>query len=103
MSTKTILGWVFVAAAAVPALGVVARDELRSDHPAPAVLLDLSLPLKSGEEVLQFLRTRFPNTRVIILTGGAWSAEELDGIADVIRKPVKLAELVGRVRLVLDS
>ena len=67
------------------------------------VLLDLSLPRMSGEQILDSIRTRFSNLKVIALTGGEREAKDLDGVAELIRKPIELGRLVERVRSVLDS
>lgn len=41
---------------------------LRRKHPCDLVLLDLSLPGKSGVELLKMLRDEFPRVRVLILS-----------------------------------
>ena len=67
------------------------------------VLLDLNLPIISGESVLKSIRAddRLKNTRVIITTGESHRAKELESIADlVLVKPVsatQLADLAARL------
>jgi CheY-like chemotaxis protein len=65
------------------------------------VLLDLSLPEISGEELLQRIRERAPETRVIISTGRS----DLHEVEDerVLRKPYKVAEALEAIRQMLDD
>ncbi|ALE73586.1 chemotaxis protein CheY [Pseudonocardia sp. EC080625-04] len=71
-------------------------------QPVDLALLDLGLPDLDGNEVCRRLRDRCPEAIVIILTA---RAEEMDvvvgleaGAADYLTKPVRLAELLARVR-----
>jgi len=60
------------------------------------VLLDLNLPILSGESVLQAIRAdeRLKDTRIIITTGESHRAKELESIADlVLVKPVSATQL----------
>ena len=67
------------------------------------VLLDLNLPLISGETILQAIRAdeRLKDTRIIVTTGESHRAKELESIADlVLVKPVsatQLADLAARM------
>ena len=65
------------------------------------VLLDLSLPGMSGQELLQLIRERAPDTRVIISTGRS----DVDDVEDerVLRKPYKVVEALDAIRQMLDD
>ena len=73
------------------------RDEI------DLVLLDLSLPAMSGQEVLTELRVRSPEVRVIICTGYAASRPDFAGASEVVQKPFKVKKLVQIMRQVLDT
>jgi|SRR5579859_1950500 len=60
------------------------------------VLLDLNLPVVSGETILQAIRddSRLAATRIIITTGESHRAQELQSRADlVLVKPVSATQL----------
>ena len=67
------------------------------------VLLDLTLPVVSGESILQAIRAdeRLNGTRIIITTGESHRAQELQSRADlVLVKPVsanQLSDLAARI------
>jgi len=79
---------------------------LRLAQAAPAlVLLDISLPGKTGLEVLAELRPRDPHTPVIVLSA---RQDEYDKVAalrlgadDYVTKPFAVAELMARIVAVL--
>ncbi|GLP95021.1 sigma-54-dependent transcriptional regulator [Paraferrimonas sedimenticola] len=70
------------------------------------VLLDLTMPHVSGEELLQQIRAKYPNTRVIIVTG----VNQIDaavrcmrnGAYDYFNKACEVTELVASVRRALE-
>ena len=71
------------------------------------VILDLNLPVLSGEEVCRMLRQR-PETRqlpIIMLTAKTSESERVAGLDlgadDYVTKPFSLRELAARVRAVL--
>lgn len=66
------------------------------------ILLDLSMPGLSGEDVLQHVRRHTPDTRVIIFTGFPSDVEDFEGADDLVRKPFTLDGLISKVRDVLD-
>jgi len=84
-------------------------DALRaiSGHPPDLVILDLNLPVISGDEVCRLLRQR-PETRhvpIIMLTARTSEADRVSGLDlgadDYMTKPFSLRELGARVRAVL--
>jgi DNA-binding response OmpR family regulator len=84
--------------------GETAREHIESDRP-DLVLLDISLPKKSGLWVLERLREAQDHVPVIVLSA---RQDEFDKVAalrlgadDYITKPFALAELLARVAAVL--
>ena len=81
-------------------------DEVRKDKP-DLILLDLTLPLISGEEVLKYLKGNLTmhNIPIIVLSG---SRDEKDlvncldiGADDFVVKPFSIIELISRIKTVL--
>ena len=83
--------------------GKTAIERLKESKP-DIVLLDLTLPVVSGTEILHFIRsdTLLANTKVVVITGHAHIAQSLEDEPDlVLLKPVnieQLSELVQRLR-----
>lgn len=92
-------GWEVACAGSAPA----ARAAL-IDHAFAAVLLDLGLPGPSGLTVIQFLRERYDDTPVIVLTARGQLSDRIRGLDagadDYLVKPFQLDELIARVRAV---
>lgn len=77
--------------------GLEALNALQAAAPA-AVLLDLSLPGVSGLEFLQRARTRWPQTKVLVVTGHSHDYSHLAsqfGVAGILQKPVTLETLLA--------
>ena len=71
------------------------------------VVLDLSMPILSGREVMDQLQALDPKTRIIIASGYS-SDNEIDelvagGARAYIQKPYHISDLVGTVRAILDA
>lgn len=66
------------------------------------VLLDLMLPGKSGFEVCRFLRKKFPQIHVIMLTAKGDEPSKITGLEvgadDYVTKPFSLLELLARIK-----
>lgn len=81
-------------------------DAIRANKP-DIILLDLMLPMISGEEVLKYIKTNvlMHNIPVIVVSGLVNEAEKvrcLDlGADDYVSKPFSLKELVSRINAVL--
>ncbi len=93
---------------------IVAKDisaALTHVHHEPdsfdVVLLDLSLPDGSGEEVLAALRQRAPSRPVIILTARGRVEDKVKGLDmganDYVTKPFSFEELLARIRAAVRS
>ena len=68
-----------------------------------AVLLDLSLPNISGQEVMARMLETNPDTKIVLSTGYAqYSAESL-GARALLHKPYQLTQAVRTMRQVLDE
>ena len=78
----------------------------RSAHPYPALLLlDLNLPIKSGFEVLQWLREQPGKALNVVVVSSSSQQLDIDlakkiGIQDYLIKPASPARLVELVRQV---
>ena len=76
--------------------------QVLEQEPVDLVVLDRSMPQMSGE---QFMARRGPRARrvpVLLLTGCPAEAE-VDGVAAVMVKPARTAELVATLRRLLDE
>lgn len=69
------------------------------------VVSDIRMPEMDGIEMAKAAAARFPDLRIVLMTGYADQrerAEELDGIIlDVVQKPFTLAEIRSRVEQAL--
>ncbi|MCF7750140.1 response regulator [Bacillus subtilis subsp. subtilis] len=74
------------------------------EHTYAAVLLDLGLPGASGLTVIAFLRERYDDTPVIVLTARGQLSDRIRGLDagadDYLVKPFQLEELMARVRAI---
>jgi len=72
-----------------------------------AVILDLTMPKKSGLEVLATLRRLNPSVRVILSSGYSAAAQKLDlaklGVMAFLQKPYVPNDLARTLRNVLDQ
>ncbi len=67
------------------------------------VLLDLSMPVMSGVEMLEELRAAQAQVKVVVFTGYATEVSDMQGVRQIIRKPLRMNELAQVVRDVLDE
>lgn len=83
----------------------VTGSHLAEQNIFDAVVLDLMLPEKSGQQVLQGLRARRLHTPVLILTAQEGKESVVDllnmGADDYLAKPFDLKELLARVRALI--
>ncbi len=71
------------------------------------VILDLRMPYIDGFAVLQFIKTTFPSTKVIVFTAYAdlynvMRCKEL-GADEVVTKPYELQELFNSIRALTEK
>lgn len=80
--------------------------EILAKQEIEVVLLDLTMPVISGEELLEEIKNHFPEVPVIIVTGN----NEIDiavscmqkGASDYILKPVEESRLIGSVKKAVE-
>jgi len=81
------------------AIDSIARQELN------LMVLDLNLPVKSGFEVLHYIRSSSYNTPVLILTARDAIQDKIKGLEigadDYLTKPFDSAELLARIQAIL--
>ena len=72
------------------------------DKEPDVMVLDLKMPGIDGMEVLRRVTKKFPNMRVIILTGHGTDRDEEEsrriGVFDYLKKPVDIDVLVSRIK-----
>ena len=66
------------------------------------VLLDISMPKKSGLEVLRELRSISPQTRVVLFTGYAENPATSSQAQAVVHKPLQVQRFLQVIRKVID-
>ena len=80
-------------------------EQLLTKQQYSMVLLDLSMPFVSGEQILQLMHNRYSDVPVIIVTGNQDIGYDIRNIKneiwDYLIKPVNLTELVSTVKRVL--
>lgn len=78
--------------------------ELFSEETIHLIILDLMLPILSGEEVCKRIRT-YSNVPIIMLTAKTEEDDKITGLSigadDYISKPFSPRELIGRVKALL--
>lgn len=84
--------------------GQALRAELAGRRP-DLIVLDLNMPEEDGLSIIRFLKEKFADLPVIMLTATASPIDRIVGLElgadDYIAKPVELRELVARIRSVL--
>jgi PAS domain S-box-containing protein len=81
--------------------GAQAIEKLRADCSIALVILDLTMPVMTGEQAIPIIKEMRPDVPVI-LSSGFGEAEVLDrlssgGITDFLQKPYNVAEVISKV------
>ncbi|MGP8080951.1 MAG: HD domain-containing phosphohydrolase [Dehalococcoidales bacterium] len=83
-----------------------AADKMKT-YPADLIMLDMKMPGKSGMDLLPELKSRFPDTAVVMATAVAEANLAIQcmrlGADDYITKPFNLDEVVMNVEKVLEK
>jgi DNA-binding NtrC family response regulator len=79
---------------------------LLADQEMEVILLDLSMPYVSGEELLPVINADFPETPVIVITGANDVEKAVEcmkhGAFDYMVKPVEKSRLIGGVKRAIE-
>lgn len=94
----------------IDAIGVTSGDEalehLREES-FDVVIIDVKMPGIGGLEVLRTVSRRYPNVKVILMTGhGSAKDSEIGrrlGAVAYLQKPVDLEDLLATIQLATDS
>jgi DNA-binding NtrC family response regulator len=94
----------------IDAIGVTSGDEalehLREES-FDVVIIDVKMPGIGGLEVLRTVSRRYPNVKVILMTGhGSAKDSEIGrrlGAVAYLQKPVDLEDLLATIELATDS
>ncbi|ETR73494.1 MAG: Response regulator receiver protein [Candidatus Magnetoglobus multicellularis str. Araruama] len=78
---------------------------LQSREPADILLTDIFMPEQEGLETIREIRDKYPNTKIIAMSGGAFYRAPNDyltiaqkiGAHDVICKPFELKEIFEKI------
>jgi len=78
---------------------------LQSKHPADIVLTDIFMPEQEGLETIREIQEKYPATKIIAMSGGAFYREPNDyltiaqkiGAHDIICKPFELHEIHQKI------
>ncbi len=82
-----------------------ALDILARDGEMPLIISDLNMPVRDGRELLREVRSRYPDTAVVMLTGNDDVATAVEclkiGASDYLSKPVQVQEVRARIEKAL--
>jgi len=89
--------------------GTQAMEVVRSgDNPSllDAIILDLYMPKTHGQEVILYLRSKFPAIPIIVLTGKPDAADIIrsldEGVMDFLVKPVHPDKMLASVAKAIE-
>lgn len=71
------------------------------------IVIDVKMPGMNGIEVMKKLREKHPDAKVMLITGHGSIKEGEDGVAegavDYLQKPVKLENLIEKIKLAVGG
>lgn len=81
--------------------------EKMSANPFDVIVADLKMPGLSGTEVIGVLHHRYPDARVILITGHGSTPEEnhtdIEGVSEILMKPFSLDQLIATIYRVMKD
>jgi len=84
-----------------------ALDLLASESPFDLIVSDFHMPGRDGLSLLREVRTRYPETGFLILTGNHQASTAVEclklGADDYLLKPVEIAALAARIAKILEE
>jgi len=87
--------------------GEVALDVMRTDPLPNVVLLDMMMPIMSGEDarIAQLADARIADVPVIVMTADATAEDRAMslGVSKFLRKPLRIDELISAMRTTEDA
>ena len=82
-------------------------ESLLNESQAQLIMLDLSMPRLTGEELLKILSEKFPSIPVVVITGSNDIETAVRcmqaGASDYLVKPVSDQELVAKIKAALGQ
>ncbi len=78
------------------------------NHKFDLVILDIAMPGVSGLEVAAKIKTRYPHTKILIVSGNFHDAKRLSGPASdrgydaFLTKPIDIKALLAKIKVLLD-
>ncbi|MEP6690543.1 MAG: HD domain-containing phosphohydrolase [Gemmatimonadaceae bacterium] len=85
----------------------IAAIEILQEEPVALTLSDMNMPGMKGSELLRFIRTRYPDVAVVMITGVAEVDVAVEclgmGAMDYLTKPFVLEEVRARVAQALEK
>jgi two-component system NtrC family sensor kinase len=80
---------------------------LLEQTPVDVVVLDVKMPGMNGIETLRHIKSKYPKTEVILLTGHANTQDGVEGIKsgafDYLSKPIEIEHLFGKIRQAFEK
>lgn len=84
--------------------------EMQREAPADLIITDIFMPEKEGTQLLMEVREEFPDTKVIVMSGGGGSPHidylelsSLLGAVKVFQKPFEMKDLLETVNSLFES
>ncbi len=77
--------------------GAEALDVLRADANISIAILDLTMPVMTGEQALPLIRAAYPEIPIILSSGFNEAEISRAGIAGVLQKPYTVSAVISKV------
>ncbi len=82
--------------------------ERMRDMPYDVIVADLKMPGLSGKEVIEITRARYPETKILLITGhGRSSHDEMEknipGVFEILMKPFNINQLISSIQRAVEN